>query len=135
MTALYGRALARDFLDVDAILASGRYTRERLLELAAAADAGFDPQMFASALGALSQITDEAFAEYGATAEDIGTLRHRFAASTEQPAHPIGQLALVPVVPAPDPGRARQGSSEVRHRRLRHGLRAFPRPIFQHPPS
>jgi nucleotidyltransferase AbiEii toxin of type IV toxin-antitoxin system len=69
MTALYGRALARDFLDVDAILASGRYTRERLLELAAAADAGFDPQMFASALGALSQITDEAFAEYGATAE------------------------------------------------------------------
>jgi hypothetical protein len=26
MAALYGRALARDFLDVDAILASGRYT-------------------------------------------------------------------------------------------------------------
>jgi hypothetical protein len=48
MAALYGRALARDFLDVDAILASGRYTPERLLDLAAAADTGFDKQLFAS---------------------------------------------------------------------------------------
>jgi hypothetical protein len=38
MAALYGRALARDFLDIDAILASGRYTRERLLELASSTD-------------------------------------------------------------------------------------------------
>ncbi len=38
MAALYGRALARDFLDIDAILSSGRYSRERLLDLAAAAD-------------------------------------------------------------------------------------------------
>src|ERR1700722_10162399 len=45
MAALYGRALARDFLDIDMILESGRYTRERLLELAAAADPGFDQQM------------------------------------------------------------------------------------------
>lgn len=55
MAALYGRALPRDFLDVDAILASGRYSRERLLELAAAADDGFDRHMFADALGALTQ--------------------------------------------------------------------------------
>jgi len=39
-TWLYAIALARDFLDVDAILASGRYSRERLLDLAAAADDG-----------------------------------------------------------------------------------------------
>jgi len=79
MAALYGRALARDFLDVDAILASGRYTPGRLLELAAAADPGFDLAMFASAIGAITQITDAAFAEYGTSAEDIRTLRHRFA--------------------------------------------------------
>ena len=79
IAALYGRALARDFLDVDAILASGRYTPERLLELAAAADTGFDRQLFASALGALTQITDAAFLEYGVTAEDIGAMRRRFA--------------------------------------------------------
>ncbi len=80
MAALYGRALARDFLDIDAILASGRYSRERLLELAAAADDGFDRHMFADALGALSQITDTAFAEYGIHPERITDLRHRFAA-------------------------------------------------------
>jgi hypothetical protein len=79
MAALYGRALARDFLDIDAILASGRYSRDRLLELAAASDAGFDKRMFADALGALTQITDAAFAEYGISAEDITVLRHRFA--------------------------------------------------------
>ena len=49
--ALFGRALPRDFLDVDATLMSGRYTREQLLELAAAADHGFDPLIFAEALG------------------------------------------------------------------------------------
>jgi hypothetical protein len=65
MAALYGRALARDFLDIDLILASGRYSRRRLLDLAAAADPGFDLRMFASALGALTQITGAAFAEYG----------------------------------------------------------------------
>ncbi len=80
MAALYGRALARDFLDVDAILASGRYTAQRLIELAAAADPGFDLAMFVSALGALPQITDAAFAEYGISAADIAALRRRFAA-------------------------------------------------------
>jgi hypothetical protein len=36
--ALFGRALPRDFLDVDVAITSGRYTREQLLDLAAAAD-------------------------------------------------------------------------------------------------
>jgi hypothetical protein len=40
MCALFGRALPRDFLDVDAALMSGQYTREQLLELAAEADRG-----------------------------------------------------------------------------------------------
>lgn len=80
MAALYGRALARDFVDIDAILAIGRYSRERLLELAAAADEGFDRQIFADALGALTQLTDAAFSEYRIRAGDITGLRHRFAA-------------------------------------------------------
>ena len=77
--ALFGRALPRDFLDVDATLMSGKYTREQLLELAAAADRGFDPQIFADALGALTQITDTAFAEYGTDAHAIANMRRRFA--------------------------------------------------------
>ena len=84
MCALYGRALPRDFLDIDATVCSGRFTRERLLELAANADGGFDPTMFAHALGALTQITDAAFAAYGATPEQIGSLRQRFARWREE---------------------------------------------------
>ena len=66
------------------MLCSGRFSRERLLELAANADSGFDRTMFAHALGALTQITDAAFAEYGTTAEQIRGLRHRFAQWREQ---------------------------------------------------
>ena len=84
MCALYGRALPRDFLDIDAAICSGRFTRERLLDLAANADGGFDPTMFAHALGALTQITDAAFAAYGATSEQVSDLRQRFAQWREE---------------------------------------------------
>jgi Nucleotidyl transferase AbiEii toxin, Type IV TA system len=77
--ALFGRALPRDFLDVDAAITSGRYTRGRLLDLAADADHGFDRLLFADALGALTQITDAAFAEYHAEPDTIASMRHRFA--------------------------------------------------------
>jgi len=77
--ALFGRALPRDFLDVDAAITSGRYTREQLLELAANADRGFDRLLFADALGALTQITDTAFAEYRADRASVADMRHRFA--------------------------------------------------------
>jgi hypothetical protein len=77
--ALFGRALPRDFLDVDAAVTSGRYTREQLLELAANADHGFDRLLLADAPGALTQITDAAFAEYRAEPGMLTDMRHRFA--------------------------------------------------------
>lgn len=77
--ALFGRALPRDFLDVDAAITTGRYTREQLLVLAADADLGFDRMLFADALGALTQITDAAFAEYRTDPVEITEMRHRFA--------------------------------------------------------
>jgi hypothetical protein len=79
MGALFGRAEARDFLDVDAAIQSGRYSRERLLELAAAADSGFDRAMFAQALGSLQNITDADFDMYGWTREELAGMRSRFA--------------------------------------------------------
>jgi hypothetical protein len=82
--ALFGRALPRDFLDVDAALTSGRYSREQLLELAAASDGGFDRLMFAEALGALTQITDAAFAEYLVPPDTIAKMRLRFAEWRQQ---------------------------------------------------
>lgn len=80
MAALYGRALARDFLDIDAVLVSGRYSSEELLELAETADPGFDRPMFADVLGALDQISDAAFAPYGIDTSAVQGLRQRFAA-------------------------------------------------------
>jgi hypothetical protein len=47
--------------------------------LAAEADHGFDRLLFADALGALTQITDAAFAEYRADPAMIADMRHRFA--------------------------------------------------------
>jgi hypothetical protein len=79
VAALYGRALARDFLDIDAVLASGRYSGEQLLQLAENADPGFDRTMFAASLGALTQISDAAFVPYGTDASAIQHLRQRFA--------------------------------------------------------
>jgi hypothetical protein len=79
MAALYGRAVACDFLDVYAVLDSGRYKRDDLLRLAEAADAGFDRAMFAHALGAADQISDTAFAVYGVDARTILALREIFA--------------------------------------------------------
>lgn len=74
----YGRAEPRDFLDVDSALQSGRYTREQLLDLAAAADTGFDIGMFADSLGALHSITDTAFEFYGITPAELASMRNRF---------------------------------------------------------
>jgi hypothetical protein len=82
--ALFGRALPRDFLDVDVAITSGRYTREQLLDLAANADSGFDHLLFADALGALTQITDAAFAEYRVPPDTIAKMRHRFAEWRQQ---------------------------------------------------
>jgi hypothetical protein len=57
VVALFDRAEARDFADVHALAA--RYGADRLLELAAAVDAGFDVEVFADMLDSLSRFTDD----------------------------------------------------------------------------
>lgn len=79
MSALYGRAFARDFIDIDAALQSGRYTREALLRLAQRADHGFDRRIFADALGQAALLDSDDFAQYGVTGEVLNDLRGRFA--------------------------------------------------------
>jgi hypothetical protein len=77
MGALYSRAVARDFLDVDAAITAGRYSREQLLQLIEDADPGFDRATFADVFGALNQISDGAFAPYGVDAPAVQELRGR----------------------------------------------------------
>ena len=80
MGAIYGRTQARDFIDVDAAIRSGRYEWESLLRLAERADRGFDRRMFAEALGAVQMLPSRDFARYGVTGRDLDDLRARFAA-------------------------------------------------------
>jgi hypothetical protein len=61
--ALFGRAAARDLVDVAAL--SERYTLQQPCELAAEKDAGFDRRVLADALAAAAAHPDAAFAELG----------------------------------------------------------------------
>lgn len=70
MCALFGRAAARDYIDFDGILRSGRYPIPRLLELAVEHDPGFRVDMFTDALLAVQRLPNSAFAAYGMSAED-----------------------------------------------------------------
>lgn len=57
--AVFGRAEARDFLDLAAVEA--RYSLDRLFELAAEKDRGFTPEMFAEMAGQFSRLRAEEF--------------------------------------------------------------------------
>ena len=78
MSALFTRAEPKDFLDVDAALTTGRYTREQLLELAEQADAGFDRRVLADLFAMLERYPDRRFAAYGTDPARIGSMRERF---------------------------------------------------------
>ncbi len=75
--ALFGRAEIRDYVDVAAILASGRYSDDDLVRLAAAHDPGFDLAWFTEALQAVDRIPDTGFAEYGLDPASAAALRSR----------------------------------------------------------
>ncbi|BAL86050.1 hypothetical protein AMIS_8300 [Actinoplanes missouriensis 431] len=78
MDALYNRAAARDFIDIDAAISRGRYTPEQLCNLASEADAGFDRQFFAQMLGAINRFDDQDFIDYGLEPDQVAAMRERF---------------------------------------------------------
>ena len=75
--ALYSRAAARDFLDVDAIRQSGRFTDAELVQFAAEHDPGFDLPMFADQLGLVATLRPSLLAEYGVSAEALAAIQQR----------------------------------------------------------
>ena len=91
--ALFGRAEVRDYVDVNAILASGRYTQKELLALAARNDPGFDPLWFAEALAAIDRLPARLFEPYGLTSDEAGLLKAHMRqwASTVRAAHSNSQ--------------------------------------------
>jgi hypothetical protein len=75
MLALFGRAAARDFVDVVALL--GRFPADRLVDLAAEKDRGFDARHFAAALRSVSRFEDGDFLVLGLGPADVARLRER----------------------------------------------------------
>lgn len=79
VNALYTRAEARDFLDVDAIRASGHFTDAQLMHAAAERDAGFEKEMFARQLDQAQRIRLERVARYGVDTAQLDAVKARFA--------------------------------------------------------
>ena len=75
--ALFSRAETRDYLDVDAIRRSGRYSDKELLNLARNADAGFDLGRFAQNLDNVERIQPEEVRVYGLTASQLDDVKTR----------------------------------------------------------
>jgi hypothetical protein len=79
MRALYERGHACDFIDIDAVLRSGRYNRSTLLRLAERSDITFDRGVFADALEQARLLDANDFAPYGLVGGEVDDLRHRYA--------------------------------------------------------
>lgn len=77
VSALYSRAEARDFFDVDAIRSSGHYTDAQLIDAAAERDPGFDAGMFANQLDRVNRLTVDDLKEYGVDATELDAIRKR----------------------------------------------------------
>lgn len=79
VSALYSRGEPRDYLDVDAIRASHRFTDDDLLTAAAERDPGFEVPMFAERLDDARRITILDVARYGVTDQQLDAIKARFA--------------------------------------------------------
>ncbi len=77
VAALFSRAEARDYLDVDAIRQSGRFSDAELLDGAAEHDDGFDRQVFAEALRQVRRIGVRRVREYGVTSAELSGVERR----------------------------------------------------------
>ena len=127
VTALLGRGLPRDYIDVAASLS--RFSRARLLELAFERDPGLRMDDVAFAMVRLDRLGDEPFQLYGLRPEDVNILRHRFDAATRTlrvarapptalPSHDRqGEVAVIDTGPDADRRGAVRGPPDTRSHR------------------
>jgi hypothetical protein len=93
--ALFGRAAARDYIDVAALVLGGHYTREELLRLAEERDSGFDRAVFAQMLAGIARYKDIDFLRYGIDQRFLEAVRHEVEAWQRE----------LSAEPADEPGR------------------------------
>lgn len=109
--AVYSRAEARDFLDLDAIRAFGKFTDEELLYIAAVRDPGFDSQIFAEQLRRVDLLASDDVAAYGTTPSSWRAVQQRcrqWAQTIATPAQEQTELRQQKIVQVePDEPRSR----------------------------
>ena len=71
LSALYSRAYPRDFLDVDSIRASGKFTDADLIRAAIERDPGFEVPMFVTQLQLVHRVLPEQVSQYNVDADQL----------------------------------------------------------------
>ncbi|MGI8535926.1 MAG: hypothetical protein ACR2K2_05390 [Mycobacteriales bacterium] len=99
-TALLGRALPRDYIDIAAALS--RYPRRKLLELAFDRDRGLRVVDVALAAQRLDRLDDELFLPYLRQLGEVADLREKFADWPRNPAHDATAQAAYDTAHRPD---------------------------------
>ncbi|PVZ52695.1 nucleotidyl transferase AbiEii/AbiGii toxin family protein [Arthrobacter sp. H-02-3] len=85
VSAVYSRAEVRDYLDLDSIRESGRFTDAEILELAVDRDPGFDVQMFAGQLDQINRLgSARRVEEYGVGEQELAQLKSRLTGWAEE---------------------------------------------------
>ncbi len=77
LSAVYSRSEVRDFLDLDSIRVSGRYTDGDLLALGREHDDGFEVGLFAAQLSQVAGILPTQAAQYGVTTDAFKGVQSR----------------------------------------------------------
>jgi len=80
LSAVYSRGEIRDFLDLDAIRSSGRWSDDVLLDLGREHDEGFDVGMFAEQLSRVATYLPSEAAVYGISEDDLLAAKARLLA-------------------------------------------------------
>lgn len=88
VAAVYSRGEARDFLDLDAIRRSGRFTDPDLLALAKEHDPGFELGHFIDQLQWVNRIRPGRTSRYGVDAEQLDQIKTRITAWADELAAP-----------------------------------------------
>jgi hypothetical protein len=78
LSALYSRAYARDFLYVDSIRASGRFTDAELIRSALECDPGFEVPMFVTRLELVQRVLPGQVSQYNVDADQLDGIKNRF---------------------------------------------------------
>ena len=88
VAAVYSRGEVRDFLDLDAIRRSGRFTDQDLLALAKEHDPGFELGHFIDQLQWVNRIRPDRTSDYGVDAAHLDQIKNRITAWAEELAAP-----------------------------------------------